>query len=334
MGDLGFASVERSKFTTSDIEKRHQFGYFTEEVCRHYSRRDYENTSGASGFQAEIEITTVAGSECVVLKGPARTVTRSPSNIRADNDEGLYYSYVLNGQLNYEGPGGRWSLSTGQAVVIDNRSVHQLQWRPNGGSCKNMSIRLPRAEFAAPATMDRLADQRFFSQHKFSPLLNQSLRKLAGSVENDADAEIIALLKISETLIKTIAQDRSLDEVGDKSTFLSSIELEIEARLQDPDFSLSVISSSLNVSARQVQRAMAAMETTFSEYVRNKRLSMSMAQLRQPNARAASIESISLACGFSDLSTFYRAFKARYGCTPGDIRNGVGGQAGGLKALP
>jgi AraC-like DNA-binding protein len=31
---------------------------------------------------------------------------------------------------------------------------------------------------------------------------------------------------------------------------------------------------------------------------------------------------IALACGFADISYFNRAFRARYGVTPSDVRNG------------
>ncbi|MBV9347498.1 MAG: helix-turn-helix domain-containing protein, partial [Pseudolabrys sp.] len=34
-----------------------------------------------------------------------------------------------------------------------------------------------------------------------------------------------------------------------------------------------------------------------------------------------SVSDIAYQCGFSDLSTFYRAFKRRYGMTPTDLRS-------------
>ena len=60
--------------------------------------------------------------------------------------------------------------------------------------------------------------------------------------------------------------------------------------------------------------------TCYSDFLREKRLMLVMDRL-QDNAYAhQSIEEIAYACGFGELSSFYRAFKKMFHCTPGDAR--------------
>ena len=53
--------------------------------------------------------------------------------------------------------------------------------------------------------------------------------------------------------------------------------------------------------------------------------------LREPTSKSRKISDIATAAGFSDISYFNRAFRARFGATPTDIRAGLDG--GGV-ALP
>jgi AraC-like DNA-binding protein len=68
-----------------------------------------------------------------------------------------------------------------------------------------------------------------------------------------------------------------------------------------------------------VQKLFAAHGATFSDFLREKRLAAAAALLHQ-RSHHTSIEEVAYDCGFSDLSTFYRNFKARYGLNPGGVR--------------
>lgn len=57
-----------------------------------------------------------------------------------------------------------------------------------------------------------------------------------------------------------------------------------------------------------------------ARYVRDVRLSMAHAALRDPTQRARTISQVAEAHGFPDPSAFSRAFRQAYGATPGDVR--------------
>ena len=72
------------------------------------------------------------------------------------------------------------------------------------------------------------------------------------------------------------------------------------------------------MSARSVQHVLGQNGTTFSEELMTMRLEAAFGMLK--SGATGPVADIAFKCGFSDLSTFYRAFRARYGKTPGSLR--------------
>ena len=71
-----------------------------------------------------------------------------------------------------------------------------------------------------------------------------------------------------------------------------------------------------NTMTRQFKRIIGM---TPGDYIRRKRLDTAYTLIRQ----GYSVQNAGLACGFSDYSAFYRAFRQNYGITPGDLSSMV-----------
>ena len=71
-----------------------------------------------------------------------------------------------------------------------------------------------------------------------------------------------------------------------------------------------------NTMTRQLKRIIGM---TPGDYIRRKRLDTAYTLIRQ----GYSVQNAGLACGFSDYSAFYRAFRQNYGITPGDLSSMV-----------
>ncbi len=78
------------------------------------------------------------------------------------------------------------------------------------------------------------------------------------------------------------------------------------------------------ISARYVHKLFAASSTTFSSYVVAKRLEHIRSDLLSPACRNQPISNLAYRWGFNDLSSFNRAFKSRFGCSPSRFRAQVG----------
>lgn len=93
----------------------------------------------------------------------------------------------------------------------------------------------------------------------------------------------------------------------------------VEARLQDPQFSVVAIAGECNLSVRAVQKVFAAMGTTASAYIQERRLVRAGEKLlAYPEA---TITQIAFDHGFNDSAYFTRCFRRHNGVTPREFRS-------------
>ena len=92
----------------------------------------------------------------------------------------------------------------------------------------------------------------------------------------------------------------------------------VEARLQDPQFSVMAIAEACGISVRAVQKVFATMGTTPSAYIQERRLVRAGEKLlAYPEA---TITQIAFDHGFNDSAYFTRCFRRRNGVTPREFR--------------
>jgi AraC-like DNA-binding protein len=94
----------------------------------------------------------------------------------------------------------------------------------------------------------------------------------------------------------------------------------VEDRLADPTLSVNSLARAFGVTPRHVHRVFAGFETTPSSYILDCRLNFAAAQLRNVNSNA-NVTQIAFDSGFSDCTSFSRAFRKKYGITPRAFRN-------------
>jgi AraC-like DNA-binding protein len=76
----------------------------------------------------------------------------------------------------------------------------------------------------------------------------------------------------------------------------------------------------LGLSERSIYLLFERSGLNFAPFVTNERLKLAVAMLLDPARQRNRIGDIALAAGFSDLSTFNRCFRRRYGRTPSSLR--------------
>jgi AraC-like DNA-binding protein len=92
---------------------------------------------------------------------------------------------------------------------------------------------------------------------------------------------------------------------------------------RNPNLNAASAARAFGVSERSVQKAFAARETTFSEFVNALRLQDCARALGPFDRSGGSVSAIAYDAGFSDLSYFNRLFKTRFGQTPRDYRRRI-----------
>jgi AraC-like DNA-binding protein len=78
------------------------------------------------------------------------------------------------------------------------------------------------------------------------------------------------------------------------------------------------------ITARYIHMLFESEGVTFSEYVRDQRLTRAHNVLSDRHSSGPTIAAIAYAAGFGDLSYFNRCFRRRFGATPSQVRCGMG----------
>ncbi|QNT69401.1 helix-turn-helix domain-containing protein [Defluviicoccus vanus] len=103
---------------------------------------------------------------------------------------------------------------------------------------------------------------------------------------------------------------------------LAPLQDTIEHWLADPSLCPARVAAAHGISTRQLHRLFRQVGTSFSEFVRHRRLEHCRDDLADPGLRGLPMTEIAFRWGFSDSSHFSRCFRAAYGCTARDFRAG------------
>ncbi len=137
---------------------------------------------------------------------------------------------------------------------------------------------------------------------------------------HNADTITDTLCRLLALAIKDGNPDRADDQLSVRAARLARAKRAINARLADADLSPASLAASLGMSSRNLHLLFQDTGETFAQYVMARRLEACRTALTDPLQAARSVTDIAFAWGFSNLATFYRAFKAAYDMTPKEMR--------------
>jgi AraC-like DNA-binding protein len=191
-----------------------------------------------------------------------------------------------------------------------------------------IGIPTPRLKAMLPGIEDRIAE--------CIPGQTPALRLLMGHVQNWQHGELATTPQMQQTfsdhlydLIALLFNAKGdvaeqAAQRGLRATRLAQVEQAIRAHALDPDFSRFALARHLGLSASYVEKLLAAQDTSFVKKVTTERLTHAHNLLRSPAHRRTSIADIAYQCGFANTEHFYRTFRAHFGATPGEVREGAG----------
>jgi AraC-like DNA-binding protein len=177
-----------------------------------------------------------------------------------------------------------------------------------------------RARISRP---ERLATLQFDASRSVGALFVDTLRLTSARIE-EIDEPSGALM--GKHLIDLLAMAIESDErvlVGRSSSVrnahLHRCEHFIRARLDDMRLTPQMVADGCGISLRYLHQIFEVEGITVCAYIRNQRLLMCDAMLRDPNCRK-SISEIAYRWGFGDQAQFSRSYRSQFGCTPSDTR--------------
>jgi AraC-like DNA-binding protein len=170
---------------------------------------------------------------------------------------------------------------------------------------------------------------RILSAERLIGPLASCLTMIAQNLCSASMEELQSLFTACITLLPLAAGEQKAEkkkkEISQGNHMLREVLNYIDRNLANPDLSPGDTAEHLRVSVRYIHKLFAHSGTTFSAYVTAERLERIRWDLIAASGRRPPISALAFRWGFSDLSTFNRAFKTRFGCTPS--RLGTGGAA-------
>jgi AraC-like DNA-binding protein len=107
---------------------------------------------------------------------------------------------------------------------------------------------------------------------------------------------------------------------GVQAAWLQQLKADIEKQLTNPDLSLNTLAARHRISPRYARALFAAEQTTFRDYVRQRRMGLVNRILCDAGQSHRSISDIAMSVGFGDLSWFNASYRNTYGMTPSETR--------------
>ena len=270
------------------------------------------------------DVQSLALPEIVVLK--ASVSPMAPSRSRAQADDGkddLVLAFITHGTVQFSPAGGaELELRAGDTYLghNDRASRHALYDKPGF-----LDISIPRSRIG-PLVKD--LDE--VGRGKLAPTPELTLLgNYARMLMESGQIFTPALAKMCETHLVDLAAmalgpRRDAEELasgrGVREARLSAIRDDIEANLTETWLGVETIARRHKISPQYLRALFYKEGTSFSDYVRDRRLDRALDLLTDPASAHLRISDIAFSCGFGDLSHFNLSFRKRFAMTPSEAR--------------
>jgi AraC-like DNA-binding protein len=202
-------------------------------------------------------------------------------------------------------------------------------WRISAaGFCRQTALVLPQGAFGG--SLGRRADLRR------GLMVGRSFLTGAGSVLHASVGAAVTTLDtlskddrsrlgavLSELLELALSAEEDERDRGSRQSRRQAVADYVERHLADPDLGLASIARALGCSKRTLHKLFAGEAVTVGRLILERRLERCRAELVDPAMAGRTITEIAHAWGFNDLQHFSRAFKARFGAAPRELRVGA-----------
>lgn len=252
----------------------------------------------------------------------AQRVERTPALSRDAMEPSIFVNVQVRGSSMVVQDDREAVAHPGDLVIYDSTAPYTLL---NDTGMSGVFFRIPHSALALPHNMIRSACAVPLSPgHPVTSLTNDYLRRLSAdpALFTAANADLVARPTI-ELVRAVIATHHKADGLAAEPLRLT-LQLRIleyaRTHLSDPELTAEQIAAAHFISVRYLYRVLAADGISLSDWIRTRRLEACRHDL-ETSPPTTTIAAIARCHGFSDMSSFSRAFRAEYGLSPSQWRD-------------
>lgn len=241
-------------------------------------------------------------------------------NFQMHAHEWMEIFYLLSGKCSYLVEGSKYELHPGDILIMRAAETHMLEVKEDE-PYERIAIHFSPAILAAVPKKERFLRpflDRPLGQRNLYRVGEAGDKRMKAAFEEfcfegigDVKLNLVSRLLMFLTVLSAVFE-RQIEMDGNEDSFQSQLVAYVNEHMFE-DISLQSIADAFFRSRSQISRVFR--QSTGSplwEYVTIKRLLAAQAMLQ----RGVNASEACLACGFSDYSSFFRAYRARFGHSP------------------
>lgn len=307
------------RLSTDDVPARSRLGFVHDFVGRHAAGMEFR-PHDPERFRAELGVFRLPGSTLLAearYSPFAAARTRELLNDGRDNYQIMIHT--AEHEVAVEG-GAPVTVPSGALLVLDQGAHMACRVPATGLKLVNLGRRrlrelVPGIEarpcYVLPAATPGIGlFAGYADMLRAAPPKNEKLGALAEGHLYD----LTALL-----LDGIVAGGAARNAAGLGAARLELVKRDVRARLGDRGLGIAAVARRQAITPRYIQRLFEAEGSSFSEFLRDCRLERAFRMIDAATTERT-IAAIAFEAGFSDLSSFNRAFRRRYALTPSQVR--------------
>ena len=251
--------------------------------------------------------------------GPLHVV-RGHRHIAVSASEAFFACLPLRGETTLSQAGRSCTLASGDIALLDSRLEYELDV-PSGGDTLWFRVAPGRME-ARLGNATRLLARRIDGSSGLGFIASCFMKSLAIQVDHVGAQALSPLGSIATDLICEAVSNGLTASRTYKSSAKRTFEracVYIDQHLGEEELSPARIAGGVGISVRYLSDLFAAEKTSPMAWVSERRLKRCRTSLERQRWRPGLVTEVAFEHGFANISSFNRAFRAAFGCTPRDV---------------
>ncbi|MEO7337777.1 MAG: helix-turn-helix domain-containing protein [Caldimonas sp.] len=308
--------------STDRVEPGQRLAFWTDMVCSTYVQLECEAAAGASTIEGNIGADQLSTLQLSRVTATPQVVRRTPAKISHATEDYFLVSIQTRGEGVVMQDGRVARLARGDFALYDSTRPYELRFE---SPFQQFVLRLPGPTLRTVLRdTESLTASTVSGQRGAGHLMIGMIETLAADIGTLAPESAAAVAEsVTQILIAGLsalpaARKR---EVSHLTGFhREQIKACARSRLRDPALTVASIAAQLRCSASTLHRAWVGEAGTIAGWIWAQRLDAARRDLCDPNLEARGISEIAYAWGFNDAAHFSRAFRARFACSPRELR--------------
>jgi len=304
--------------TTDGVSAREQIDYWREVVLR---RTRPEQPVEARQFRAHLRRIVLHDVELIEHASDAVVSGRAPGRTRFDGGDDIAFELIRSGvsRLTHN---GEHRLRRGDIWLVDYAQPFQTSLTRHRASGVVLSRR--RVREILGDDLSALAGRRVPLRGLGAVLRAHMTATLDESPHMTAQERVIATSAAADMALAILQAGRfgAADPEQFGLGLYRAARTVIDRNCADPDLTPDRIALGVGCSRATLYRLFARHNESVASVVWLARLNRAWRMLRSAEGVAVPIAQVAMLCGFTDVPTFSRMFKRRYGRTPREARDG------------